>query len=87
MTLAQAITHSWTDVVYLLGLVALGIVNAYVHSIIKGRTDENRKAIQDVKRATGVVKRADDPDPPEPVTLNTSLDATGNPPRRRITDV
>lgn len=82
MTFAQAITHSWTDVVYLLGLVALGIVNAYVHSIIKGRTDENRKAIQDVKRATGVVKRQDDPDPPLPVTAEILTD----PPRRRVSD-
>lgn len=83
--IAQAITHSWSDVAYLLGLVILGIVNAYVHSVIKARTDENRRAIQDVKRATGVVKREDDPDPPDPVTAEV-WGGPGTAPHRRITD-
>jgi hypothetical protein len=61
------IVHSWSDVVYAALLVIVAALNFWHNKKIGKKADLAQIGVEDVKRATGVVKRAEDPDPPPPV--------------------
>jgi hypothetical protein len=79
--MGEIVAHSWSDVVYLALLVIVAAINFAHNKKIARKADTAMVGVEDVKRATGVVKRADDPDPPPPVPLTPDV-----PGLRRITD-
>lgn len=85
--------HTWPDVAYLGLLVLLALANVWHNMKVSRKADAVKAEVVDVKRATGLTNRLEDPDPAEPAPAvdlaNAPIDQpirTPDAPHRRHTD-